>query len=468
MVVGFVIVIFIPALLMLFGVRSERLQAEEDVSVPAPSGTAWLDGTFQQDFDTWFTMRYPGRTRMIQSYTAWESTEAAAAYHLLDPMRKAVQNDQGTASDTAAGQDNHGSPQSVIGQLAEAKKSYASPVFPEYAVTVPPAAEQSPFRGTDDDIVGKDGVLLPTVYINEVLGFSPRYTSITDDQITKKVQQLAYIQQQLKDRNIAFTVVITPNKAAYYADYIPDWYLDQHTMPKDYVRPYTRFLAKLNSEGVNHVDTGTVFAQNGLSNSFPMTGVHWNAISSVPVAQAVMEEGARQLGVDTRGIQTTGIKAVEGRIDNEEFGLEQDLFESIYANRSAEIEKAIIDPYYYFPETETVNSEAKPLDGVWIQGGSFRYDIEKHLMNSGYEETLISSNYNDMEFERDGKPITNWEDLLSSVSYVVFEVNEQFVYNMGGSRFWEIDENTNPQDIGDFNIYDALEAYLRNGDNSAF
>ncbi len=433
----------------------------------------------QQDFDTWFSKRYPGRTGMVQTYLAWESIEAKIAYGMFRPDRKELPDadhsmvitapDGEDSTDTASQKENTpASWQIILNELASARKAYATPEFPEYEEQVPAAVNQSPFRGTNDDIVGKDGVLLATAYLNEVLGFSPRYTSVSDADIKSKVQQLLYIQQQLNERGIAFTVVITPNKATHYFEYIPDWYLAQNITPEGYKRPYTRFLALLKSEGVNHVDSSTVFADHGLFNSFPMTGIHWNSLASVPVAQAVMNEGSRQLGIPTRGITTVSIDKTEGSVNDELFGQDQDLFQTIYSQRPAELAQAIIDPYYYHAVTEIINEDAEPLDSVWIQGGSFRYDIQNRLIDSSFQKNLISSDYNNTKINLYGEDITNWDDLFSAVSYVIFEVNEQFVYNMGGSPFWEIDENKKPKDIGDFNLHDALEEYFRNGDNSAF
>lgn len=458
MAIAFVLLICIPGLLLIATGGEDRMSGEEELALPAFTVGSWLNQEFQSSFETWFSRSYNGRRLLVRAYTDLESLEAAAEHRVLEPLRMTTQNE-----------DNLSSIHAVVDALAAARETYAAPAFAEYVVEIPKAVDQSSFRGADGDIVGTDGVLFADMYVAEVFGFAPRYSGVTDAELESKVRQLAYIQQQLQERGIAFTVVITPNKAAYYAEYIPEFYFARNTMPEGYERPYTRFLALLKSEGVSHVDSGTVFAENGLQNSFPMTGIHWNSLASVPVAQAVMAEGSRQLGVPTRGLITTGVISTEGSVDFEQFAQEQDILETIYGQRPAELKRAIVDPYYYRAMTEVVNPDAEPLKGVWIQGGSFRNDIEnRFLYDAGYTNTLISSNYNDMIFERDGALLTSWEDVLSSVSHVVFEINEQFVYNMGGSRPWEIDESIKPREIGDFNIHDALEAYLRGGDNSAF
>ena len=432
----FILLIYTPIIWMsVLGSESEEY-GEIAYEVPVFSIQSWMKTDFQQGFEAWFSHSYPGRRMALHTYTELESKESDVSHIAaqLWPFGGTEYN------------------LSVVPEDA-ASDIVATPFFPEYERNIPKAENQSPYQGTDTIIVGKDGVLYENIYINEAFGLSPRYTDVTDAQLEARANQLLFIQEALAARGIAFSMVITPNKAAHYPEYVPAWYLEKYSVPEGYVRPYTRFLSMLEETGVNHVDSATVFASRGLAASFPMTGTHWSPLSSLVVTQELISDYTRQTGILAPNFQVTGVEKIAGTYPSSELEEDQDIFRLLYESRPSEQAHAILDPYYFRPIYEIVNAKAAPIQGIYFQGGSFTGQISSLL-----EENTIASGinwewYNSWESD-------DWESLLNSVSYVVFELNEQFVFNMGGNVPAVGVLDLMPLETETYNVYDSLYTYL--------
>lgn len=440
----FTLLICLPFALLLVQGEEAAEYGETTYARPTLTLEGWKAGVFQSEFESWISHSYPGRRVVLRGYTALESGEANASRLLGGASHTQVMGNEAEKA--------------VIEAIAEEQASYKPPRFPEYVRDIPEAESQSPFQGTDAIVVGKDGVLFGNGYINELFGFSPKYTGVTDDALQMRADQLSYMQKALEERGIAFTVLFTPNKAAYYPEYIPEWYLDRYTMPEEYVRPYTRFRSMLEAAGVHHIDSGAVFAAQGMTASFPMTGIHWNKTASMAVAQAVVRAYMEQTGTVVPNFKITGVEKMPGVYEADSKPTrEQDAFDVLYSGRPMELPRAIVDPYYVTPEYEIENPESPPIQGMWLQGGSFTDELRDQFKWSGIVDNFSNNIYLNDPFE-------NWNVLLSSVSYVVLEINEQYVYGMGGSvpAFGEGDFVIPIREVE--NVYDSLYTYLLTGE----
>ncbi len=308
----------------------------------------------------------------------------------------------------------------VMETLMAERAQFAEPKYPEYVRNIPATIDRNRIQRSEDIIVGKDGVLYQDGYINELFGFSPRYTNVTDESLRDRVDRLRFIQDQLRSRDIAFTVLITPSKAAQYVEYIPDWYLTEHTTPEGYVRPYSRFLRMLQDAGVEYVDSATVFKENGLTNSFPVEGIHWTELSSLPVAQELVNSYTSQTGDQTRQLRITGFTTASRPQSRE-----HDLREILDMRRG--VESISVDSGSYYPQVEQVDPSLPPIDSVWMLGGSFLREIENwYTTQQLAENTRVQLN------DSEQYPKMAMDTLLCDVSHIIFEVKEQFVFNIGG------------------------------------
>ncbi|MCL2158678.1 MAG: hypothetical protein FWH48_04645 [Oscillospiraceae bacterium] len=347
----------------------------------------------------------------------------------------------------------------TIDQVAEAEPTTEEvldivPEFPEY-IRPAEVLRDDPegwFRGDIWVVVGRNGCLYENGYINEYLGAAPKYVNVTDSDLDYRVQTLKHIQDELAARGIAFCVAISPSKAAAMADYIPDWYKAENPpLVDNYVRPYVRFLKKLEEAGVYFVDSASLYRSIGLTNTFPKTGIHWNRLAAYETCVAIIAEYERQTGTEVKHLATGGV-----RYGNNPVASEQDIFGIIYSGRRAEREFAIIDDKYYWHDTYTANTNKPAIKHMLIQGGSFTGDFHYYFGGFGITSDMSAYYYNN-----GGDVNINWEYEIGRTSFVLLEVNEQFVYNMGGNApSWGYSDI----EILDFgpNIVDSLWNYLRN------
>ena len=427
MVTVCVLVLSLPMLLLLISGEAEHdLEGEQDYQRPQFSVGAFLDGRYQQAFENWFSTKYPLRPEIVALYGIIDASK--------DNIRLYKPNLQ-----------EHALFQPVVSDI--------EPRFGEYALPLEQLAEPGGYLGTAHVVIGKNGCLFENGYINEYVGYSPRYTNITDAALLARAETLRVIQDKLAERGIAFCVAITPSKASSLPQYIPAWYTAKYTEAEGYVRPYSRFVTMLQSAGVIFIDSAAVYRSVGLTNTFPKTGTHWTKMAAFETSVAIIGEYERQTGTTTRSIAANRI--LNGS-DPPGFGTdERDIFGIAYAGKRNELENALKDDAYYWPDTLQVNADASAIPHVLLQGGSFTDDIQYYLTTYG-----IADNVTNIRYNQSGNPDNvDWEALIEGADFVVLEVNEQFVHNMGGNApSWGNGDFL--QKAGDKNIVDALYAYL--------
>lgn len=355
--------------------------------------------------------------------------------------------------------------EAVIQGLVQKRAQAAAPELPAYARDIAPLSEQGSFRGDAQVVVGKDGVLFEATDIDELFGFTPQYAEVTDEYLQACTDRLAYIQQELKRRGIASLLVFSPSKAAEYSEYLPDWYLSQHAMPEGYERACDRILPLLKQAGVTYLSESEILAQRGLTNSFAMTAGQHNSIAGVVMAQEMIAAYQAQTGEKTRQIDIVSIAQQEHPRDLTGDVADQDLFRALYANHPAEAEAAVIDSDYYTPVVKEAATDNPQIPKMWIHGGDAVLTMAEYLGKSAFSEKVLSSRATDLS------AIESWEALFEEVSYIVLEVDEAFVYRMGGAPGdagaqppGKATEGTSTDmAAGEFNVHASLYEYLKNG-----
>ena len=301
------------------------------------------------------------------------------------------------------------------------------PDWPEYVLPKSELIEPDGFLGIDAVVVGKDGYLYEPWYINEYLGYDYAYVYTDDDELMRRVMILKLIQEELEKRGIAFCVAISASKASSMPQFIPEFYKDSHYKIDDgYVRPYVRFVKMLKEKGICHIDSQSLFRSIGLTNSFAKTGTHWNKLASFEATRAVMQEIDRQTG---RNIEKLVFDEIAAKKTPAPFyPNEQDIFNIGYAGNRQEMRNAIVDDFYYWPEVYLEqDGKGDRLGHTVIQGGSFSHDFVYYFRDKKIASSVTAYYYNN-----DGKVDVDWEKEIGRAEFVLFEVNEQHVYNMGG------------------------------------
>ena len=415
------------ALFFIMGEASHGFEGEGFYERPAPSLAGIMDGSFQEGFERWFATRHPLRPGMVELYGAIDAAKDGIDVNFLKT---------GTITQTAR-----------TGEGVE-------PGIPEYALPFDGRGLREPegYKGTAQVVIGKNGYLYENGYINEYFGYSRKYSDVTDESLTQRAASLKTVQDALALRDIAFCVVITPSKASSLPMFIPDWYTAKYSPAEGYARPYERFLAFLDKAGVFYVDSASLYSSLGLTNTFPKTGIHWNKLAAFETLDAVLAEYESQTGEETRRL------AAHSVISGDEppgFGnSERDIFGIVYAGKAGEMENAETDDAYYWHDAYVKNPDAPSIFRVTLQGGSFIYDLEYYLSAYRLADIVTNIRYND-----GGSGSYNWERELAMTSYVLLELNEQFVYGMGGNApaWGQADFRAAS---GGYNVIDALHDYL--------
>jgi hypothetical protein len=229
----------------------------------------------------------------------------------------------------------------------------------------------------------------------------------------------------LSAREIAFTVLITPSKATWHTEQIPSWYTARFPVSVGYVRPYQRFTNFLAEYGVQMIDSTALFQANGLTDVFPKTGIHWTKPAAFEASRAVLDVYGQQTGRQTRQFGTRGLLQSS---EPTSFGnSEQDIFGIVYAGRRNERENAIVDSLYFWPDVYVADTFLPPITHMTVQGSSFADDIIHYFETLGIAETVARIRYN---HDGDGSV---WGEIIPYTRFIVLEVNEQHIYNMGGN-----------------------------------
>jgi hypothetical protein len=357
------------ALLLVTGEAPHDLEGEKDYARPGFTVGGFFSGAFQTDFEHWFSTKYPLRPQVVEIFGALDAGKDMIRF-----------------LDDAGG-----------------------------------------FRGSANVVVGKDGYLYENGYINEYFGYAPKYAEVTDAWLSGRAALLKEIQERLTEQGIAFCLVITPSKAGALPEFIPEWYKARYTAPEGYVRPYTRFVSELAQNGVFYIDSAELYRALGLRSLFPKTSTHWSKTAAFETTAAVIAEYARQTGTD---IKRLAYNTVLQGTEPPGFGnSETDIFGIVYAGKSGELEQAVRDTAYYWPDVYTVGADKPDMGRVWVQGGSFADDIVYYLSEYGAASGVKSIRYNN---GNDPSAI-DWGAELDGVTLVLLEVNEQFVHNLGGN-----------------------------------
>ena len=340
-------------------------------------------------------------------------------------------------------------PEETAKPVAEA---VIEPRFPEYTIEPEILRDPDGYRGTEHVVIGKNGCLYENGYINEYLGYAPKYVKVTDAQLAARVSVLREIQDALAAKNIAFCVAISPSKASAMPGYIPDWYMEENApLTPGYVRPYTRFVKLLEGNGVYFVDSAGLYKSLGLTNTFPKTGIHWNRVAAFETCVAVIAEYERQTGAEIRRLATDKIMRGYNPVASE-----QDIFGIVYSGKRKEMDNAIIDPWYYWPDVYVPDAGKPAIPHMTIQGGSFTGDFHHYFGGYGIAAGISAYYYNN-----GGNVDIDWESEIAKTKFVLLEVNEQFVYNMGGNAPSWGGNDIAVLGLGP-NIVDSLWEYLCN------
>ncbi|MBE6661099.1 MAG: hypothetical protein E7605_06815 [Ruminococcaceae bacterium] len=324
--------------------------------------------------------------------------------------------------------------------------------------------EPEGYKGGYGIYIGKSGYLYEKTYIDEYMGFTEPYVSVTDAGMQETVDELEYIQKELEKRGITMLYVITSSKASAYADYIPEYYLKANTSKPGYIRPIDRLRPMLAASGVNYLDSAKYYEEIGLLVTFPKTGIHWNALASFESTTKLINMYSELTGKETVELLSRGVLSYNYAPSS--FNNEQDIFNILY-NQADQVnpkyrEEAIKDDAYYAPDIVIGNQNA-PKINVLVQGGSFAHSIVYYIRNCGVGN-VTQVYYND--FGNTGSDPWSegpeaWEGILAGKDLIIFEATEQQIRGAHKTSDMTWGAAAGNGHLGHNAVYDSLYEYLK-------
>ena len=132
-------------------------------------------------------------------------------------------------------------------------------------------------------VLGKQNFLFEQDYIDSYFGTD----FIGDSLIRDKGEKLSFISKMLTKKNIDLLVVIAPNKADYYSEYIPNKY-DKKIQEK---RNYQKYLSEFKKKGIQYIDFNKYFKSLKETTPYPLFtkgGIHWSNYGELIAGDSIL------------------------------------------------------------------------------------------------------------------------------------------------------------------------------------
>jgi hypothetical protein len=238
--------------------------------------------------------------------------------------------------------------------------------------------------------------------------------------VEARVMELMEIQEGLHNRGVEFILLISPNKAGIYPEYIPDAFCES---PKALSRDYESFIPLLEKHKINYVDGHTITLEAKNRESAPLFcqgGLHWNYLGAYHTSRRLTEMigTLAQKPVGSLHIQTLNI-------DHKPTGSDKDL---------ASLLNLAIPPYDYpAPHPVIITKQAfHQLGKAVVVGTSFNWILLDILNNARIFEGIDYYYYYKLTLEtfpiRTSNPVdlskVNWEKDIFNSHILVLEINE--------------------------------------------
>ncbi len=273
-------------------------------------------------------------------------------------------------------------------------------------------------------VLGKDNFLYEKGYVDN---FNKRDT-ISSKQIEEQLELLKKLQVQLAKRNILLVLLISPNKATVYPEYLPNNLIDQSVLSEK--TNYQKVIPLLREAGINYFDSVDFLLKN--KSNYPFTlftkgGTHWSSYSACLVDKNLLKYLEN---IGTKTMPDFGCDPYV--IDNSPVGTDKDLAaltniwnENIFFNKTAHPSLLAVDQNAYHPK-------------VLFVGDSFVWTVMDIFEKKNFFTDRDFLYYDELNYSGQGnttqgvKRITlSLEKLLLTKDLVIIEVNEVGFDNVG-------------------------------------
>lgn len=217
----------------------------------------------------------------------------------------------------------------------------------------------SAFRTSNSVVIGKEDCYFEASYLKEALGTDADIL-LTDREIEGLAQQISDIQKAAKSQGKGFIYVITPSKADYRREDIPQSYLAKTTYYTPEERNYIRLKEAFDRLGVCYLDSNEVL-QNTERPVFYNSGTHWNRVSAVLVMNEILAKLQQEYGIRVKQLEMPDIEVTADSDDEQD----QDLAKMLNTFWAA------TDSQYYEANEQAIFDSGYDMPRMFVQGGSF-------------------------------------------------------------------------------------------------
>ncbi len=313
------------------------------------------------------------------------------------------------------------------------------------------------FQQVGDKVVGKDGSIIFSSFIDEYLGLSEDYMC-SNDYIDQLISQLKEIKALAEEKGKQIIVMVTPNKAEFMKEQIPDKYYSMKKLYDEEDRSIHQLTAKMNLEGIPYIDGAALLLEkaNELTfDVFPYAGIHWTREAALHTLNATLEKLEENGNSHFKRLSVAG-RSLQSEPKRDSLNKDDDLWQlmNVFSKPNTQ--------YSYPIEIEEL-PEKYEQPAIFIQGGSFsfsicellaQHDMVKDLNFLFYAQTLYD--YDEESYAIQSLYDQRIERKIQDSDIIILEVNEQAVNQMG-SGFYpvlaEVLRKDIPQDDQSFQVY---------------
>ncbi|MDY6935880.1 MAG: hypothetical protein SVZ03_16885 [Spirochaetota bacterium] len=283
---------------------------------------------------------------------------------------------------------------------------------------------------TPSIIIGKDKWLYSTPYIDNY--YNRDIVPICE--LEKKAINITKLQKLLKSKDIGFLLIITPNKASIYPEYIPEYIKKKYIAEKNVRKKsnYENIISLFNKYKINYLDGHSFFIELKKKSPYPLfpkSGIHWSYYSAYFFTDKFISTLER---IINKKLTSINFKDIE--ITKIPFGSDNDIAELT----NIIFTKSLYDRYQY-PKISCRNNNGKLFKPkLLFVGGSFLRNIFYYLNTCDvYSQCNLYFYYNlnrtlpqQTDEVIDKKNLNLYMEMLKN-NIIIIEANEQVINNIG-------------------------------------
>lgn len=280
-------------------------------------------------------------------------------------------------------------------------------------------------------VIGKENYLFEEGYITEYLGID---SNNSEEKIKELVNDLKVINDICQENDKEFYIIVTPSKADYYSEYIPDRYLKMVEKNEEYIRNYNIFLELLNGTDINYFNSCTYIDEIRDEIQTPLfykTGTHWSFVTAAHALSNAIDYINDTSDLNLKELNVIGI----------EEGEKPFFYEDIDIYNLLNIKNGEMENTYHAPKIEVNDEGITNIPKLFMQGGSFSWQLlffmnENNIFNDidfmFYQQFIRDyKNNQDIGISNGQVDKEMLDELLDDKDVIILEVNQQAVGSMG-------------------------------------